>query len=174
MGVYNNNARTVYRHGLIGMNIFPQLCCNEELIDLPYTAKPIYSARDKKGAVLFNGLQTFITLAWGKWSITNQPMLATPFSNSNYIQWVFNNFFEILKGNGGPCYSTYLLSIFSSVEWWLIWNPDWRVFLVCFSVKVIRGSVCDIYPLINYGMIRLFICDKRYKLLDAAIGDTMW
>ena len=37
----------------------------------------------------------------------NQSMLATPSTNNDKIQGVFNNIFEVLKGNGGVCYSTY-------------------------------------------------------------------
>ena len=66
----------------------------------------------------------------------NQSMLATASTSDNSIKGVFNNIFNVLKGNGGVCYSTNRFDIFSSTDWWVnIWDPDWRGFIICFWVS---------------------------------------
>ena len=44
----------------------------------------------------------------------SQSLLATRFSNANEILGVFDNFVEVLKVDGGLCYSTCQVGIFSS------------------------------------------------------------
>ena len=62
------------------------------------------------------------------------------------FQGVFKNSFEVLKVNGGVCYSTCQLGIFPSIDWWLgIWNPGWRGFMVCFWVIPVH-TVCLSLP----------------------------
>ena len=78
----------------------------------------------------------------------NQSMLV--FGNINQIQGVFSNFFEVLKGNGGLCYSTYQLGIFLSIDWGVsVRNPDWRRSFVVteqseYAMQQVVHGVCAI------------------------------